>query len=299
MLAVARPSPILFPLKLEILLSKMKNRGLRNIVIFIVIALASGWIGVFVDSQLETQPEGDTLGMGIWLILPLLTTLFLRAFAGDGWKDFGLKPHLKRNLKWYFIAILIYPLVTALILLIGKLPGWVDFSGFKIELFIAGFSGVLVVNFIKNIFEEFVWRGYLTTKLIQQKTSDFWLYLISGAVWGLWHLPYYLFFLPDSNIHDVLLVSRLLFAFIAVLAMIGWTVMFVELYRITNSIWSVVLLHTIEDSVINHLIFDGHISIAAGKEILISPILGIITTAFYLMIGLQLRKRRLQMEATI
>jgi len=54
-----------------------------------------------------------------------------------------------------------------------------------------------------------------------------------------------------------------------------------------------VLLHAVEDAVINPLVIDGHISITSGMEIFISPICGIIPTALYLMIGLWLRGRRI------
>lgn len=181
-------------------------------------------------------------------------------------------------------------------MLIGKMTGWMRFSEFNANLFISGFAGALIINFIKNIFEEFVWRGYLTTKLLKLKTNDIWLYLIVGSVWGVWHLPYYLFFLPQSDMIQVLPVSRLIFALTAIASMICWSVMFVELYRITKSIWIVVILHAIEDSFINHLIIDGHIVIASGKEILISPIAGIITSIFYLTVGLLLRKKRIEQE---
>lgn len=274
----------------------MSKKTIRNIIIFIVITLVSGWIGLLIDGLLEPQPEGDTLGMGIWLVLPLLLTILLRTFAGDGWKDIGFNPNLEGNLKWYFVSIIIYPIVTALILAIGKITGWINFSNFNSKIFISGFASVLAINLIKNIFEEFVWRGYLTTKLLKLKIKDFWLYIIVGGVWGIWHLPYYLFFLSESDISQVLPVSRLIFALVATVSMIAWSVMFVELYRITKSVWSVVILHTIEDSLINHLIIDGHIMIALGKEVLISPIVGIITTIFYLTIGLLLRKSRIEKE---
>ncbi len=277
----------------------MERKTIKNIIIFIVVALASGWIGLLVDGLLEPQPEGDTLGMGIWLALPLLTTIILRAFAGDGWKDLGFKPDLKKNLKWYLVSIIIFPIVTGLVLAIGKITGWISFSNFNINIFISGFVSLLVINFFRNIFEEFVWRGYLTTKLLKLKTKDFWLYLIVGGVWGTWHLPYYLFFMPESDLLKVLPASRLIFALAAIVSMLCWSVMFIELYRITGSIWSVVILHAIEDSLINHLVIDGHIIITAGEEILISPILGIITTIFYLAAGLLLRKSRIDKERII
>ena len=277
----------------------MDKKTIRNIIIFIIVALASGWIGLLIDKSIEPQRGGESPGMGIWLVLPLLTTILLRLFAGDGWKDIGLKLYLKGNLKWYIISLLIFPTVTFFILFIGKLFGWINFSNFKINAYLMGFASTLIVNFIKNIFEESVWRGYLAAKLLKLKVQDIWLYLIVGGVWGFWHLPYYLVFLPKSDIYQILPVDRFAFALIAVFSMICWSVMFVELYRITKSVWPVVLLHMIEDSLINHLVIGGYITIASGKEILISPIIGLITSIFYVIVGLLLRRNRILKEANI
>jgi hypothetical protein len=269
------------------------NRNIRNIIIFTFVAFTCGWLGVFADRLVEPQPDGETLGMAIWLVLPLLTVILLRLFAGDGWKDFGFKPNFKGNANWYVIALLIYPLVTAVVLAFGKITGWIDFTNFRTEVFFTGFMVALLPNFVKNIFEEFVWRGYLTTKLLNEKIKDIWLYLIVGGIWSIWHLPYYLCFLPRADMYQVLPVGRLAFVLVSIISMICWTVMFVEIFRITKSIWSVVLLHMVEDSLINHLVIDGHIAIVSGKEFLISPIAGIITTSLYLSVGLLLRRIRL------
>lgn len=274
----------------------MYKKTIRNISIFILVALASGWIGLLIDKSLVPHPDGDSLGMGVWLILPLLTTILLRLFAGDGWKDIGLKLNVKGNIKWYIISLLIFPIVTISILAIGELFGWIIFSDFKINAYLMGFVSTLLANFIKNFFEESVWRGYLAAKLLKLKAKDIWLYLIVGGVWGIWHLPYYLFFLPESDMYRVLPVDKVIFAITAVFSMICWSVMFVELYRITKSIWPVVILHMIEDSLINHLVIDGYITISSGKEILISPIIGIITSIFYVIVGLLLRRNKMMKE---
>lgn len=273
----------------------MKNK-FQNIGIFIFVALASGWLGLLIDSFIEPQPDGESLGMGVWLVLPLLTTILLRLFAGDGWNDIGLKPNFKGNIKWYFIALIIYPIVTTVILVIGKLSGWINYSNFRMDAYLTGFASTLIANFIKNIFEESVWRGYLAAKLLKLKLKDLWIYFIVGGVWGLWHLPYYLFFLPESVMFQILPVDRYIFAIIAVILMVCWSVMFVELYHITKSIWPVVILHLVEDSLINHLVIDGYITIVPGKEIFISPIIGIIASILYLCVGLLLRRNRLMKE---
>lgn len=269
-----------------------RSKTTRNILIFTLVVLLSGWLGYYLDQSMPPQPGEETLGMALWLVLPLLTTLLLRAFAGDGWKDIGFRPRLGENAKWYFVSFLIFPLVTALLLIMGRLLGWIDFSHFNTGDYLSVFAASLLPNFIKNIFEEFVWRGYLTTKLLQLQIKDTWLYLIVGGIWGIWHLPYYLFFLPEGQISQILPVTRSVFALLAIVTMIFWTVMYVELYRITGSIWPAVILHMSEDSVINHLVLDQHIVIAPGKEFLISPISGILSMVLYLLVGLTLRQLR-------
>ena len=107
----------------------------RNVIIFSLITLASGWFGVLLDRILTEQPEGDTIGMGLWLILPLLTALLLRILGHD-WKDTGLRLNLKGNIKWYAAAVLIYPIVTLIIVCIGLLFGWLEVAKLKmISLF--------------------------------------------------------------------------------------------------------------------------------------------------------------------
>lgn len=275
----------------------MKNQTLRNLLIFCLVVLFSGWLGYWVDQIIGPQPEGETLGMGIWLVLPFITMLLLRQFAEDGWKDIGLQPNFSGNVSWYMLSLMIYPLVTLLMLGLGKALGWIDFSGFDQEVYFSGFLVALLPNFIKNIFEEIVWRGYLTSKLIKLRLNDFWIYLIVGGVWGAWHVPYYLYFLPEASLQQVLPVDRIPFVLFAIFSMICWSIMYVEMYRLVKSIWPVVLLHMVEDATINHLILDQHVVIDAGKEILVSPISGFVTSLCYIGVGLLLRQRRVAREA--
>jgi len=271
--------------------------SLRNIMIFIVVVLLCGWFGVVVDKLIPEQPQGDTLGMGIWLISPLLATILLRSFAGDGWRDIGLLLNFKGNLKWYVMALFIYPAVTTLVLLISYVFDWIDFSAFNLSTVLSVFLSGLLIQFVKNFFEESVWRGYLTSKLSNLKVNDFWLYLIVGGVWGAWHIPYFLVFLSESDIISVLPVNRWLFTIIGIVTMICWTVMYTEIYLMTRSIWPLVLMHMTEDALVNPLILDGYIKLAQGKEFLVSPSAGILTTCLYLIVGWLLRGKRKKLRS--
>ncbi|MCC5930388.1 MAG: CPBP family intramembrane metalloprotease [Cyclobacteriaceae bacterium] len=273
------------------------SKTARNVIIFSIAALGVGWLGVWLDGRLPAQEEEETLGMAVWLVLPLLVVIVLRTFAGDGWKDAGLHPRFRGNSKWYLWAFIIFPLVTGLTLALGYVTRWIDFTGFDISSYAGVFVSLFFVNIVKNIFEESVWRGYLTVKLVKLGLQDISIYLIAGLIWGFWHAPYYLVFLPEESMYTVLPVDRITFALVAVVSMVIWTVMFTELYRLTGSIWPLILLHAVEDALINHLVIDGYIQISAGMEWVISPISGLIPNLMYLAIGLWLRRERIKAQA--
>ena len=265
----------------------------RNLIIFIVVTLASGWIGVLIDSVLTEQPEGNSLGMGVWLILPFLTAIVLRIISKDK-KDIGLKPNIRQNGKWYMVSIAIVPIVTVIVVSIGAFLGVVDFSAFKASDFISLALLSMLMNLIKNIFEEFSWRGYLTPKLIDLDFNDWWIYIISGLVWGLWHVAYYLVFLPEIYFAST---SRVAMIFSSIVIMLCWTVMFVEIYRLTKSAWPCVLMHAIEDAIPTVLVVTGgYITFTNGSDLLLNPINGIIPNILFLAIGLTLRKLRRRKE---
>ena len=281
----------------------MKNqaRTIRNLCIFILVALSCGWVGVWVDA-LTGETIGDfseanngTSGMGIFIVAPVLAWLLLRAFMGDGWRDAGLRPLIKKNLRWYGVATLIYPTVIALTLLIGELFGWL-----KVQIrwtdYLAGFGVFVLAEIIKNFFEESAWRGYLTARLLSLKIKDVWLYLIVGVVWCSWHWPYFFYFVKPEQLFAIFPYDKVTFCVMALVCCTSWTVMYTELFRLTGSIWPGVWMHAIEDTVINSLIYDKHILIETGREILISPISGIIPCLLYLGVGLWLRKIRIAQE---
>ena len=88
----------------------------RNIVIFALIVLTCGFVGIAVDQVLVPPSRMEGLGVLIWLIGPLVASLLLRAFGGDGWRDFGLG--LGQSPYWpaYLAAVLI-PFATTLLVL--------------------------------------------------------------------------------------------------------------------------------------------------------------------------------------
>lgn len=265
----------------------------KNLIIFIIVTLSSGWLGVLIDRLLGNPPGTESLGMLLWLVLPLFTSIALRIIGRD-WSDMGLKLNLKGNLKWYLTAIIIYPVITAVTVGIGLLANCIETTDFSVQSFLYITLISTLGNLFKNIFEEFSWRGYLAPKLLKTKLNDWVIYLISGSVWSLWHAAYYLVFLPDAYFETV---SRVQFLMNAFVLMTCWTIMFVEIYRITKSVWPCLIMHAVEDGVPTVLVATGgFITFTKGSDLWLNPISGIIATVFILLVGIALRAVRIRKE---
>jgi len=273
------------------------RKTIRNLGIFILIVLASGWLGKGVD-VLMGNPSAESLGMLLWIIMPLGVTLLLRTFAGDGWKDFGIKPNFKENWVWYVVSILVFPVLTAFVLIIGRSLGWIRFPNFSFNtpgLIFQAFALVLLPQFIKNIFEEAPWRGYLAPKVYSLGLNDFVGHAIVGLVWGAWHIPYYLFFLDRAILSNFTTLDVAVYIPLVIWVLISWAVVYGEIRLLTNSFWPAVLMHMVEDAFLIQLFIGNYIQIRPGTDWLISPMNGLIMSLLFLALGIglyQLRKRK-------
>lgn len=213
-----------------------------RLLVFIVIVLSSGWIGVLVNRLLGTPDSMDSAGSGIWIVTPLLAGIVmgvtdpsLRRSYGASWKP--------GRLRAYGVALVVFPLSFVAAIAVGWAAGWLDPSG------LGAFAGVVVAaaagTLGKNVFEEGAWRGYLVPALVGRRLPDPWVWVISGTVWGLWHYPYYLFFLDESPVRAVWDVPPVVFAMLGVVIMNLWAPLFAELRLLSGSFWPGVLAHTV------------------------------------------------------
>lgn len=270
---------------------KANKRTLRNVILFSFVAVVCGWVGVGVDKLLGQPSNLESLGALIFISSPILCMVLLRLFGGDGWKDLPLKPNFRRNARWYLFAIVVYPVVIGITLFVGKLFGWVDVSKFSIAAYFPVFIAAFLPQCLKNIFEESVWRGYLTVK-VEQLTQNEWLvYLVVALVWQVWHLPYYLILLDDAYLASFFPFGNVLFAVTSFVVIGVWTIMYTEIFFLSRSLLLVVLMHAMEDA-LNPLISDGFAVVSPDKALLVSPSFGLIPLLLYLVTGLWLRRIR-------
>ncbi len=270
------------------------KRTVRNILIFAVVVAASGWLGYGLDRWIIRSPT-QQLGLLLWLIAPLSTVLLLRAFAGDGWKDFGFRPAFKGNLIWYGVSLLLYPLVGALVLLIGAIFGLVTFPNFSLVLLFSVFGMGLLPSFIKNIFEEFSWRGYLTPKISSLGLNAYVGYGITGLIWASWHIAYWLYILGPVQIRLASGQNLATFIPFAVLNLLVVSIVYGEIRLLTNSVWPLVIMHTFGNALIDPLIAQGLVHLATGNSL--APLFqSILTPVFFLAIGIWLHQRRISRQ---
>ncbi|MEE0059707.1 MAG: type II CAAX endopeptidase family protein [Acutalibacteraceae bacterium] len=274
----------------------MSKRYKITLAIFVFVTITAGLFGYLLDQVLTEQPEGSSLGMGLWLVLPLLTGVVLGIINKD-LKQIGVKPNFKHNLKWYSASVFVFPCVMLINIIVAKITGGLTVGEIELSalfvLMLSSFSG----SFIKNIFEEFAWRGSLFTYLEKAGMNDWLLYLFNGLIWGMWHITYYMFFLPDEYFTQI---SRPMMVVVGIAVMIFWSPMFVELRRLTNSVWPCVIAHSMEDAVPTMLfVTAGVLQIKQEYFVMLDSTRGILPTVLVFLIGVGLRRIRIKQEQAV
>ena len=66
------------------------KKTLRNVILFSLVAISCGWIGVGVNQLLGEPSNLESLGSGIFIASPMVCMILLRLWGGDGWKDVPL-----------------------------------------------------------------------------------------------------------------------------------------------------------------------------------------------------------------
>ena len=277
---------------------KTNKKTLRNVILFSLVAISCGWIGVGVNQLLGEPSNLESLGSGIFIASPIVCMILLRLLGGDGWKDFPLKPRFKQNTHWYIFAIAVYPVVIGMTLFVGKLLGWVDVSKFSVAAYFPVFATAFLPIFIKNILEETAFRGYLTVKMEQITKNEWLIYVVVAFVCQIWHLPYNLIFLDDAYQATFFPYSKELFVLVSFVVIAVWTIMYTEIFFLSRSLLLVVLMHSMKDA-LNPLISEGFTVISPDKTLLLSPLFGLIPTLIYLAIGLYLRRIRKSKECLL
>lgn len=216
-----------------------RRRIVRNLTIYIAGVMTLSVAGGIVLGN------GAEVGALLFLIGPLLMSLLLRTFGGDGWRDAGLR---LGPMRWYPFALLIFPVTFGLILGVGALTGTITVTA-TIGVLLAAAALEVGPRLIFAGFEEWGWRGYFEPRLAELGVPDLKRHVLVGVVWAVWHIPYILTFTGYSNISAPAFVPLL------VLAVIAMAVVYGQLRQASGSVWPVVLAHGVGNILAFPLVF--------------------------------------------
>ncbi len=277
------------------------NKIIRNIVIVALFTVFGGWLGIWLNNITgNTMPPMQSLGALVWLTTPALSGIFLRAFAGDGWKDAGFGLNLLSGWKWYLVAVLVYPLASLLTFSLAALFGIASADGFAAQGVAAYFSvaGTMFVgSLMKNIFEEFAWRGYLTPRLEAAKIHPMWNHFIVSILWMSWHLPYYYYFLDRATLNSAITTSIPVFLITGYIVMFPTAILFGEIRLLSKSVWPVFILHNVINALSMPLLINGFIEVKGPLGFVFSPTNeGVITAFLFGVAGWMLYQYRIKKQ---
>ncbi|NTU52844.1 MAG: CPBP family intramembrane metalloprotease [Chlorobiaceae bacterium] len=269
----------------------------RHVAVFAVVAVSAGWIGRTVE-MVTGSPTNEGPEQLLWIVLPVMVGLLLRGLAGDGWRDSGVRLLFAGNGRWYLFSLLFYPVCTFMSVLVGMGAGLMQIRVGDADTL---FRQVVIAFFpalIKNLFEEFAWRGYLTPRLAAAGVPDMANHALTGMVWAAWHVPYYLFFLDRATFAAIAPHGLMLFFVMMVAGVVSLAFVYGELRLLTGSVWPLVVLHTVSNAVTGTLFLNGTFWMAPMADLWVSPLPGSalsIALCVVIWIGLS-RSRRTDAE---
>jgi membrane protease YdiL (CAAX protease family) len=270
-----------------------RNRTIRNLIIFTVAVLGLAILaGVLEPYTIPPGAGAGTAGLGqlLWILAPLGVTLLLRAFGGDGWKDFGLRPNFKGNGFWWLVSLLIFPILMSVVVLIGVLLSGLVVNGNLFSSFVAALLAGFIPALIKNIFEEFAWRGYLAPKVYSLNLNIWLSHAIVGLVWGAWHLPFLFVFW-------FYLTPHMLWYFVPLFLMgtFSQAVIYGEIRLATSSVLPAWIMHTIGNTIGSALLLSSFVQLRPGLELWFSPgVESIVSIILMFTLGVWLHQQRKQ-----
>ncbi len=272
-----------------------RKRIIRNLTIFTIAITVLGWLSLGVDALIGATSPEESLSMLLWIVTPAAISLLLRGFAGDGWKDLGIRPRFKGNGRWYAISILVYPVAVAIVLVLGLVFGVTtvrDAGTNAADIIVQALIALLIKEVIVNILEEFAFRGYLAPKVYSLGLNVWLGHVLVGLIWGTWHLPVLRLIAPYTSESLWTLVPRFLIGTIAASLVYG------EIRLRTDSVWPAVLMQTAGGIAVSLAMTFDLFSIKPSSGFLFHPVVeGTFTIVLFALVGIGLVTRRKQHTA--
>lgn len=151
-------------------------------------------------------------------------------------------------LRWYLIVLVLPVALSAAALCIGFVAGGFSVGPWELRLPAAAALGFFIYMAVfTGIAEEVGWRGFALPQL-QRTYAAARASWILGFIWGLWHVPFTVYFNREQPLIIVPALLGLTFG------IVGWTMVNTWIYNSTGSLLLFVLLHGWGNTVQSYLV---------------------------------------------
>ena len=172
----------------------------------------------------------------VFMWTPAFGAIITKLIFQKNLKGFGL---YSGRIRWLFLGVLI-PMIMGLFMFgAGWFIGFASFNAAKAgTIFSISYISLELATGILGAFgEELGWRGFLVPELSKSLTFSK-LSIISGFIWGIWHIPL-IIFLGYRGAYS-LVISILMFLIMIIFLNVSITWLRLK----SGSLWPAVLFHT-------------------------------------------------------
>ena len=185
------------------------------------------------------NPNSGPIYIALVTITPIASASIL-TFRRHG--NRGLKKLLRRTFdikritkkRWYIVIFLLSPFIFLLSLM------WVVLSGASAPPALTPFAAlpaVILFFFLLAAGEEVGWMGY-AYEALQAQGSALRAALVLGMIWALWHVPFFVFMMPDPFV----LIPQ-------ILSLVGIRILIVWIFNNTGkSVFAAILFHAVDNA---------------------------------------------------
>lgn len=267
--------------------------GVRDLTVAIVLSsLATVWLGRAIDDA----PALAGLDMLGWLAGPALFAIVYLTL-GRQWGTAGLVPRLRGNGQWFLLAATLPSSIAGTFLLVNQVTGLVTLTPSAAKTgAVAGLAG-LAVFALKNVVEEFVFRGFLTGRLAHTRLAGLPGHVLTGLIWSCWHIVYWVTLLPEGTIDRVSGLPTSAFVAVGFVALTLQSILLGELRMVTGSIWAGWLLHTLNNALLTGLVAANAVPRGDLTAMIMTPVdFGLLYTGCMAVIGYFIWRTRVGLQ---
>jgi membrane protease YdiL (CAAX protease family) len=141
--------------------------------------------------------------------------------------------------------LFVYPIAILIVVALGVLLGLTSINAEWNTLLPALLSGIaaqLPIRILFAMFEEWGWRGYLEPRLLALGVPDLQRHLLVGVLWAVWHFP---LILSTDYTH----IPYAIFLPLFVVGVAVMSVVYGQLRKASETVWTSVLMHGIANAV--------------------------------------------------